>query len=160
MSFADTMKKLAIIFSLLLVTIPARAEVRLFGWQESQDEKTGEKLSGFFVAPKVVMEAIEADAKDEAVRGIRMIASRPPAEIWNYGIVLKGDALTYPKERLALFEPSPCGSMLEVVSGSVDVDRKAGTVRVRTESEASRQSQRFPGQRSLSHQETPGKKTR
>jgi|ERR1035437_1791418 hypothetical protein len=123
------MKKSAVIFALLFVVAHASAEVRLFGWQESQDEKTGEKPYGFFLAPKAVMEAMEADAKGDA-KAAKALVGKSQEELWDDGILLGGEATIYQRESLTLFEPSPCGSMLEVTSGSVEVDRKTGTMRV------------------------------
>lgn len=41
-----------------------------------------------------------------------------------------GEEATFLKDKLALFEPSPCGSALQIDPGSVEFDRKKGIVPV------------------------------
>ena len=122
------MKRLALIL-LLAVTVHAATDIRLFFWQESRDAKTGEKLFGFFLAPEAVQKIFEADAKGHA-KTVEALVAKLPKDAWNYGLLLTGESKTYKKEKITLFEPSPCGSELALFSGSVDVDRKAGTVHV------------------------------
>jgi len=121
-------KNLALLLA-LIATAHASTDVRLFKWQESREEKTGEKQFGFFLAPEAVEKVAEADAKGDAKRAATL-AAKLPKDAWLYGLLLKGESETYTKETITLFEPSPCGSELKLASGSVAVNRKSGTVHV------------------------------
>jgi len=122
------MKRIALLL-ILTLTACAATDVCLFHWQEARDKKSGEKLFGFFLAPEAVRRVLEAEAKGDA-KAAETLARGLPEGAWNYGLVLKGELNAYSKESIALFEPSPCGSLLTLFSGSVDVDRQAGIVRV------------------------------
>jgi hypothetical protein len=122
------MKRLALL--LLLVSVAhAASDVLLFAWQESRDEKTSEKQFGFFLAPAAVKKVCDADMKGDT-KTVAALSAKLPKDAWMYGLLLTGESKTYLKENIALFEPSPCGSELKLDSGSVEVDQKAGTVRV------------------------------
>jgi hypothetical protein len=122
------MKRLALLLFLVSV-VHAASDVLLFAWQESREEKSGEKRFGFFLAPAAVKRVVEADAKGDK-KAVDTLSAKLPKDAWMYGLLLTGESQVYPKEKIALFEPSPCGSELELVSGSIEVDRKTGTVRV------------------------------
>ncbi|MEY2879035.1 MAG: hypothetical protein RLZZ15_1415 [Verrucomicrobiota bacterium] len=119
----------ALLLALSLLTTAVGADVRLFLWQEVRDEKSGEIQSGFFVAPQAVKEMAEAEARGDAKRA-KMLGEKLPKTSWMYGIVLKGVATIYSSDTLFLFEPMPCGSELKVASGTVELDRPKGTMRV------------------------------
>lgn len=123
------MKLLALIFVIALA-VSARAEVLLVNWDESPDEKTGEKRVRFFLSPNWVVEYWKADERGDIKAAIAALKGRKVEEIWSYAILLHGEASRYQKENLRLLEPSPCGGPLELISGSVEVDRKSGVVRV------------------------------
>ncbi len=114
---------------MVLASTVARAEVRLNFWQESRDEKTAEPLFGFLLAPAAMMAVVEADAKGDDKKAAAL-AEKLPADTWMYGLLLSGEATSYAKEKIDLFEPKPCGSMITLESGTVEVDRKKRTVRV------------------------------
>ncbi len=124
------MRKSLLLAVLLLATGLVRAEVRLNFWQESRDEKTGEALFGFLLAPTTMMAAMEADAKGDGETALKLGEKVQAADAWMYGLLLRGEAPVYAAEKLLLFEPKPCGSLLALDSGTVEVDRKKRTVRV------------------------------
>jgi hypothetical protein len=123
------MKRIGILLALLLTASFARADVRLFLWLESHDEKTGEKLSAFALAPPAVMKWVEAGAKGD-IKTAKALEEKLPKDAWMYAIVLRGEATVYSKDMLDLFEPKPCGDSLRIQSGTVEVNRKADTVRI------------------------------
>lgn len=124
-----TILKAALFIALLFVTSMAHAEVRLNFWQESRDEKTAEPLFGFLLAPAAMMAAMEADAKGDT-KTAAALAEKLPADTWMYALLLRGDTSAYSKEKLVLAEPKPCGSLITLESGTVEVDRKKNTVRI------------------------------
>lgn len=121
--------KFSVLLLSLVVAAKAASGVTLFSWQESRDKNTGEKRIGFFLAPEPVRKVFEADAKGDTGK-VQAQSAKLPKDAWIYGLMLTGEAKTYSKEKIALFEPSPCGSPLELDSGSIEMDRKSGTVRV------------------------------
>jgi hypothetical protein len=123
-----TMKRIAL-FLALAVAAHAASNVAMFGWQESRDEKSGERKFGFFVATAAVRKVFEATANGNTSEA-QALSAKLPKDAWMYALLLTGEAKSYAKEKITLFEPKPCGSILELVSGTVDVDRKTGTVRV------------------------------
>ena len=123
------MKRTSILVGLLLVALNVRADVRLFLWQEARDEKNGEKLSAFYLAPTVVMTWMEAMARGDS-KLAESIEKKLPKDAWMYGLALHGEGQAFTKIKLSLFEPKPCGSLIQIESGSVELDRKTGTVRV------------------------------
>ncbi len=86
-------------------------------------------MSGFFLAPKAVMNYVEADERGDA-KAVKTLEARLPKNAWMYGLVLIGETQSYSKEKLMLFEPRPCGSELQIESGVVRVDHKAGIVHI------------------------------
>jgi hypothetical protein len=117
------------LFLALVVAAHAASDVTLFAWQESREEKTGEKQFGFFLAPVAVKKIFDADAKGDA-KAVEALSAKLQKDAWMYALLLTGESKSYAKEKIALFEPRPCGSELALMSGAVEVDRKAGTVRV------------------------------
>ncbi|MBS0663967.1 MAG: hypothetical protein JSR48_11940 [Verrucomicrobia bacterium] len=131
------MRQLLSVLILLVAFIgcpPARAgsDVALFGWQESRDEKTEERLYGFYLAPPAARKVFEADARGDA-RTVQALSAKLPKDAWMYGLMLRGELKSYRKEKITLFEPGPCGSILKLVAGSIEVDWKAGSLRVSLE---------------------------
>jgi hypothetical protein len=123
------MRELTVILVIALAALQARADVRLFAWQESREEKTDEKQFGFCLAPSAVMKFMEADGKGDR-KTAESLAAGLRKDAWAYVLKLTGELGVYSKERVVLCESGPCGSMIEIESGSVDVDWNAKTVRV------------------------------
>jgi hypothetical protein len=122
--------KTPLILSLFLVASVYGADVHAFGWQESRDEKTGEKHFGFFVAaPKLVRDMFVAEAKGDS-KAASAIGARLPKDAWDYALLLTGESTSYSKEKVAMVVPSPCGDVIKIVSGTVEVDRKKNAVRI------------------------------
>ena len=122
------MKLLAL---MLLAALPAYGadDFRMFWWQESLDEKTGEKLSACYLAPEAVKAVYEAFAKGDETKA-KDLADKLPPDARSYILAVKGEAKTYPKEKIVLAEGTICGDVFKLDSGNVEVDRKASTVRV------------------------------
>ena len=59
------MKAIRAIIVIVVVALHARADVRLFAWQETKDQTTGEKLFGLYLAPSEAMKFMEADANGD-----------------------------------------------------------------------------------------------
>ena len=97
--------------------------------EKHQIEKTGEKLSGFFIAPldvKAFYEAIAAGDEKKA----EALASKLPKDAWSFILLLRGEELTFSKARIIMREGTICGDYPELSAGSVTVDRKSSTVRI------------------------------
>ena len=122
------MKRLALLL-ILATTGYAAADIRVFRWQESRDAKTGEKRFGFFIAPRAVQIILEADARSDQ-KTVEALAAKLPKDAWDYGLLLSGRSNVYQKEKIALFEPSPCGVLPEIASGTVEVDWMKSVVRI------------------------------
>lgn len=112
----------------------AASDVVLFGWQESRDEKNQERLYGFFLAPPAVKKVFDADVLGDS-KTVQALSAKLPTDAWIYGLMLRGKSKSYPKERVTLFEPSPCGSLIKLLSGSIEVDWRSGALSVSLEVE-------------------------
>lgn len=131
--------------TLLLVTEAcAASDVRVFRWQEWRDEKTKEKRFAFFLAPYAVEILLEAEARNDQ-KTVEMLAAKLPKDTWNYGVILNGESTSYSKEQIVLFEPFPCGSLPEIVSGTIDVDWRKHTIRVALKVIVNKSSLNFVG---------------
>lgn len=120
------MKRLALLLA-LVATGYAASDIRVFRWQELRNAKSGEKQLGFFIAPRAVQAILEADARGDQKR-VEALGAKLPEDAWNYGVLLSGESKIYQKEKITLFEPSPCGDLPEIASGTVEVDWKKRTV--------------------------------
>lgn len=75
------------------------------------------------------MDWMEAKEKGDE-KAADAFAEKLPSDSWMYALLLTGEEKIYRKDKIKLAEPKPCGDMLEVDSGTVEVDRKADTIRV------------------------------
>ncbi len=131
----------AFMLSLVLASNTMAADIRVFMWQESRDDKTGERQFGFFVASNAAKEALEADPRGDAAKSEELAAKIPP-EAWMYGVLLQGEAKTYVKEKISMFRGH---DLIEVTSGHITVDLKKRTVEIGLEILEDEQRMPFPG---------------
>ena len=122
------MKRL-MLFLLLTFSSQAASDIRVFWWQESKDEKTGENLSGFFIAPLAVKAFYEAMAAGDEKKA-EALASKLSKDAWSFVLLLRGEETTFSKARIIMREGTICGDYPELSDGSVTVDRKSSTVRI------------------------------
>lgn len=116
----------------------------MFWWQESLDNKTGEKISACYLAPEAVKAVYEAMARRDD-KAAAALAEKLPKDAWSYILGLKGEAKIYPKDKIILAQGTICGDVFKLDSGSVEVDRKASTVRVTLKIIRDDQVVDFPG---------------
>ncbi|MFO1451365.1 MAG: hypothetical protein U1F61_24610 [Opitutaceae bacterium] len=122
------MKQLTLFF-LAALTAQAAETFRVFWWQDSRDEKTGEKLSAFYLAPEIVMQVFQADAQGDT-KTVEALAPKIPENAKLYIVLLKGESKSYSKDSIRLFDGPKCGTEHQIDSGGIKVDPKTGTVSV------------------------------
>lgn len=116
---------------LLILAISARAatDVTVFHWHERHDEKQGGKVTAFFVGPTAVKEVFDAQARRDE-KAVQELGARLPKDAWDCIVELRGEARTYLKDKITLAYMSPPKTIVEIVSGSVAVDRAKKTLRI------------------------------
>jgi hypothetical protein len=72
---------------------------------------------------------LEAGARHDE-KAAEKIAAKVPKDAWDYILALNGEATRYSKEKITLAVPGPCGEILKIASGTVEVDRKKNTVSI------------------------------
>ena len=120
-----------VLFAFLLTSVAAASEIRAFMWQESRAEKTGEHEFSFFLAHETIKRAAEADARGDEAEAQRLGGKIPP-DSWWFGVMLRGVASSYAKDKITLMRLDG-HEIVDVVSGTVDVDFKKRIVRVSIE---------------------------
>ena len=138
-------------FLLVLVSNAVASDLRTFMWQESHDEKTGERQYGFFVASEAAKDALEADARGDSEQAARL-AAKPPADSWMYGILLRGEAKMYPKEKISIIRGH---DLIEINGGRITVDLKKGTVGIDLAILVDGKAVPFPGNGTFSFSKRP-----
>lgn len=136
--------KLFALFFLAVLTAHAAERLRVFGWQDFRDERTGESSSAFYLAPEIVMQCFQADARGDA-KTVEALSPKIPQTAKLYVIVLRGDAKSHTKASIRLFDGPKCGTEFQIDSGVVKVDPKAGTVSVSLKLEDNGQVTVFEG---------------
>jgi hypothetical protein len=122
------MTKIAL-FLLAAFTAQAAEPFRAFWWQESRDVKTGEKLAAFYLAPEIVMQMFQADARGDT-KTVEALATKIPDSAKLYVVLLKGENQSYSQASIRLFDGPKCATEYQIASGEVKVDPKARTVSI------------------------------
>jgi hypothetical protein len=144
-------KMKTLLLGLVLVSSAIAADIHVFMWQESRHEKTGERQFGFYVASEAVKAAFEAEARgDDAEAG--KLAQKIPSDAWMYGVLLQGEAKSYPREKVTMFRGH---DLIEVVSGQIAVDVKKRVVEISLEIRVDGKVVPFPGNGAFTFVERP-----
>jgi hypothetical protein len=138
-------------FAFLLFGHASAADNEAFMWQETRDERTQERGFGFFVACRAVKEAMEADARGDDAKAAEL-AAKVPAGARMYGVLLRGEATEYQKEKISMFSGH---EVMEVSKGSIFLELRARVVKIALEILVDGKSVPFPGNGTFTYTEHP-----
>ena len=120
---------LMLFLGIVLVGTAVAADIRVFMWQESRHEKTAGRQYGFYVASEDVRQVFEASARGDEKRSAEL-AGKIPSDAWMFGVLLEGEAKTYPKDKIKMFRGH---DLVEIVSGKITVDLEKRAIEIALE---------------------------